>query len=95
MHIQKLEVGLRRILVATFRSKGLSQVAADTKATRSMAAAVALFHARMKNPSQPTSFSKNARPTKTRRADREEHHSARRTAGFALHAVRVWVHDLP
>lgn len=95
MKIQNLEVGLRRILVATFRSKGLSEAAADGKATRSMPAAVALFNARLKNPSQLTSSSKRARLTTARRADRDEHQSPRRTAMFAMHAVRVWAHDLP
>ena len=95
MKIQNLEVGLRRILVATFRSKGLSEAAADAKAARSMAAAVALFHKQLKNPSQLTSFSKHGGLTTTRRADREEHQSPRRTVGFAMHAVRVWAHDLP
>lgn len=96
MHIRNLEVGLRRILVATFRSKGLSQAAAEDKATRSMTEAVSIFHKQLRSPSlgkRARSATTNSAPIR-RRADRE-HQSPARTTGFALHAVRVWAHDLP
>jgi hypothetical protein len=47
MKINNLETGLRKTLVAAFRSKGLSKTAADAKASKHLKAATTHFNAQL------------------------------------------------